>query len=359
MVKFDVVIGNPPYQEGDGGKRDDGTVSSSASPLYPDFVKSAITISDTQSLIVPARWVSGAGKGVKGFSKEMLESKTFKSFDYYIDSKNVFPNNDIMGGICHFVKDKTYHGPANITVVSESGVQNSRRLLDENNINVFIPFKELSQILKKVDCHSTLITDNISNMVSARKPYGLSTDFFDNPSKYSLPKLRQTKTNFDDIEVFGLEKGRRTSRFVHQKYPLPKGKDLVPFYKVLIPYAHGGGTLGTGKKVSLLGKPLVAPCNSASTETFLNVGSFENEIEAVNLSKYLKTKFLQTLVGVYKTTQHGTKKVYQSVPLQDFTEESDIDWSKSIAEIDQQLYVKYGLSEEEITFIETHVKEMD
>ncbi|WP_290003125.1 hypothetical protein [Faucicola atlantae] len=145
----------------------------------------------------------------------------------------------------------------------------------------------------------------------------------------------------------------RVSRFVPNDYPLPAGKESVDKYKIFASYAYGTGSFGEKGANLILGEPL-----QICTETFLQIGNFDTEFEAQSFIKYYKTKFFRAMVGILKVTQHSTT-TYGYVPLQDFTAESDIDWSQSIADIDQQLYQKYGLDQTEIDFIETKVKPMD
>ena len=219
---------------------------------------------------------------------------------------------------------------------------------------MFVPYVELADILWKVrTITANLEKDNMQKIVSVRKPYGLRTDFFRNQIKYNLPSVSTKKQNNDDIEIIGLDKGKRVSRFIPQNYPLPVGRGTVGRWKVFIPYAYGCGALGETIPSPILGSPI-----QICTETYLRIGSFKTEFEAESLLKYIKTKFFRVMVGILKTTQHSTT-TYRYVPLQNFTPQSDIDWNKSIAEIDQQLYKKYGLSEKEIAFIETKVRAME
>ena len=358
-MKFDVVIGNPPYQENDNGKREGGATNASASPLYHLFVESAIKVSSIQSLIIPARWITGAGKGLGKFSEDMIRSNAFKHFSYYANSKDIFPNNEITGGICCFVRDNEYNGKTNIESKFKSGSETSRRYFDEHNIGVFIPFSKLTDVITKVRTKEDLKRKNMQKIVSVLKPYGLRTDFFHNPNKYSLPNILDYKGEEDNIEIFGLDYGKRTSKFVPKDYPIPFGLDSVNKYKVFLPYAYGGdGILGESEAVTLLGQPLTGKPGQICTETYLNIGNFNTEFEANSLLKYIKTKFFRVLVGILKSTQHATR-TFRLVPIQDFTSNSDIDWTKSISEIGQQLYKKYGLTQEEIDFIESNVKEME
>lgn len=354
-MKFDVVVGNPPYQENDNGRREDGTANASASPLYDKFFYLAEKLSrETVSLIFPARWLTGAGKGLGDFSKKLLASKNVKSLSLFLDSSKVFANTDIKGGVLYLIYDQSYEGQATITLIEKNGSKStSVGYLNSSNSGVFIPFPELVSIYEKVSSVDNLEAKSMQKIVSSRKPYGLTTDFFKNPSKYGLPPISMEKESGDDIEIIGLEKMKRVSKFVPQEYPLPSGNDLVSNYKVFSPYAYGSGSFGEIAGTLILGRP-----NQISTETFLVIGPCDTEYEAKGILSYYKTKFFRAMIGILKSTQHSTT-AFRFVPLQNFTQNSDIDWSRPISEIDQQLYKKYGLSKEEIDFIETKVKAME
>ena len=228
--------------------------------------------------------------------------------------------------------------------------------MDSENIGIFVPFTELLTVLGKVKTKTIdLENNNIQKIVSVRKPYGLSTDFLKNQSKYGLPSVQDSKQKDDDIEVLGLgNKNKRISRWVPANYPLPAGRGAVHCWKVFVPKAYGAGAIGEVIPTPILGTPI-----QVSTETYLRIGKFKTQEEAEAMLKYLKSKFFRALVGILKTTQDAPNRVYSLVPLQNFTNNSDIDWSQSIAQIDQQLYKKYGLSEKEIAFIEEKVRAME
>lgn len=354
-MKFDVVIGNPPYQENDTSiQRESGAANASASPIYHLFINEAMKVSDVQCFVIPSRWAMGAGKGLKKFTEKMLNDQHIQSFSYFTDSKDVFPNNDIKGGICYFVRNKNYTGKAKVMIKDAESEEKTEKFLNEEGVGVFVPYIELADILGKVRIKTPeLEKENMQKIVSVLKPYGLRTDFFRNQIKYNLPSVSTKKQNDDDIEIIGLDKGKRASRFIPWDYPLPVGRDTVGRWKVFIPYAYGCGALGETIPSPILGSPI-----QICTETYLRVGSFKTEFEAESLLKYIKTKFFRVMVGILKTTQHSTT-TYRYVPLQNFTPQSDIDWSKSVAEIDQQLYRKYGLDKQEIDFIEEKVREME
>lgn len=355
-MKFDVVVGNPPYQLNDEGKRDDGVANASASPLYHYFFDLAQNVAtDKVNLIFPARWLNGAGKGLSSFSKKMLSDTHIKSLTLFKNSSKVFPNTEIKGGILYLTYDKCYEGKANITVIDNDDTVNTfSSYLNSEDTGVFIPYGELLTIYKKIALQVDLNKINMQNLVSVRKPFGLTTDFFKNPLKYNLPPVYSTKKSDDDLEIIGLEKLKRVSRFVPKKYPIPTGHNFINSWKVFVPYAYGSGTFGEIGPILLIGTP-----NQISTETFLAIGPFNTEFEARSMIKYFKTKFFRAMIGILKTTQHSTT-TYRFIPIQDFSEKNkDIDWTRTIQEIDQQLYNKYGLDEKEIIFIKNKVKDMN
>lgn len=174
-----------------------------------------------------------------------------------------------------------------------------------------------------------------------------------NASKFGLPAF-EDKPIANGYKIFGLDKrNKRTWKYIPQDYPLPKKSPCLDTYKVFIAEAYGCGAIGEVPSTPVLSTPA-----ELCTETFLEIGPLDSELEAANLIKYIKTKFFRCLVGIQKQTQHTTQKVYRFVPLQDFTSKSDIDWSKSINEIDSQLFKKYNLSSKEIDFINTNIQEI-
>jgi len=360
IMKFDAVVGNPPYQENDNGSRENGAANASASPLYHKFEELSENISIVQSLIMPARWTTGAGKGLGDFSDKMINDNHIKKFTMYTRSQAVFPNTRI-GKIAYYLRNEKYVGETQISVHAQDSDSKYKGELNTLNTGVFIPFKELVGALSKVMEKTDLKTENMQKIVSVLKPYGLRTDFFKNPSKYKLPGIFAERHNIDDIEIFGLENTKRTVKYLTHDYPIPRGLDMIDKYKVFAPYAFGDSQdrfIGDEGQVKVIGPAFVGEKGQIVTETFLQIGNFETEYEANALLKYYKTKFFRAFMAMVKTTQHSTT-AFWLIPLQNFTEKSDIDWTESISEVDQQLYVKYGLDEIEISFIEEKVKEMD
>lgn len=354
-MKFDVVVGNPPYQENDNGKRDDGSISASATPLYHYFFDLAKSISNERTcLIYPARWLYGSGKGLGKFNAKMLESKNIKSLTLFQESSKIFPNTDIKGGVLFTVFDKKYEGMADITVFDRENFKHSfESYLNTADSGIFIPFKEMVDIFKKVSKKTDLSSNSFQSIVSSRKPYGLSTNFFSNPSKYGLPPIMSERVSNDDLEIIGLEDSKRIKKYVNINYPIKTGTETIDKWKLFAGKAMGSGIFG--EKVPDL--PVGGP-GTIATETFIRIGAFDSKGEAEAVKKYFYTKFFRALLGIVKTTQDAPSRVYKFIPLQDFTVNSDIDWLKSISEVDQQLYKKYELSKSEINFIEEKVKEM-
>lgn len=355
-MKFDVVVGNPPYQENDNGKRDDGAANASASPLYHYFFDLAKKVSNGKiDLIFPARWLTGAGKGLGNFSKKMLNDTHIKSISIYKDSSKIFPNTEIKGGVLYLIYDKNYDGKTQVNFSDSDGKSSKYKgYLNSAESGVFIPYEELVSILKKIRAKEDLSTNSIQTIVSGRKPFGLTTDFFKNPSKYNFPPVHSLREDAMDIEIIGLEKSKRITKYVSKNYPISAGLKLINNWKVFAPYAYGSGAFGEAGPNLILGRP-----RQISTETFLAIGPFDTEFEANSFIKYFKTKFFRALVGILKTTQHSTT-TYRFVPKQNFTKSNkDIDWSASVNKIDEQLAIKYGLDNKEIELINTKVKAMD
>lgn len=342
-MKFDFVIGNPPYQEEDGGAQ------ASAKPVYHLFVESAKQITNKCfSIIMPARWYSG-GKGLDDFRDSMLTDTHLKVIHDYPLTGDVFPKVNIRGGVCIIVWDAEYDNTHELTsVYSHSGNNQilNKRALKIAGVDFFLRDYQATTIIQKIS--PSLSNNGLMAYISSRKPFGLSTDF---------PRDSRFHSTSDGITkpILCYSKGKKTGYVEYTDIPLHK--EWIDKWKVLTPYANNIGTELNDDNLNAF----VAEPNSICTETYLAIGAnLElSEVMAENLVKYLKTKFLRCLHCFAKNSQHATAKTYVFVPLQDFTSTSDIDWSKPIADIDQQLYKKYGLTPDEIKFIETHVKEME
>ena len=344
-MKFDYLIGNPAYQNETLGDNE-----GFAPPVYNKFLDEAYKVSDKVEMIHPARFLFNAGSTPKAWNKKMLNDEHFKVLSYEADSSKVFSNTDIKGGVVISYRD-------------------SKR--DFGAIEIFTPDVLLNHILKKVKNSPSF--NSISPIVITRTAYRLTKklheDFPNAASQLSKGHLFDMSSNIfvrlpqvffnekpnDDynyLEILGRENNSRTYKYIREDYV--RKTVNTDKYKVVMPKASGTGAFG-----EVISGPFVDVPGHGTTETFITIGIFDDEKEAENTLKYIKTKFCRCLLGVLKRTQEITPDKWQWVPMQNFTDNSDIDWSKSIPEIDQQLYRKYGLSEEEINFIETHVKEMN
>ena len=343
-MKFDFVIGNPPYQEMSKNKM--------TRSIYPDFVRSSQAIGQIVSLVMPARWMSGENgpyRETQYFIDEMLKGDHLQSFHLYPNSSDLFPNVDIKGGVCFFVWNRAYSCDRVNYTITENGAY--KKVLTSFRIaeNVIIRFPELISILEKTKAISTIY---LNTWVSSRNPFGFISDLF-TKNKEGVSRISEEKQQDDDYLVHGLLKNKRVIRYIPNS-ALKKNIHIAHSYKVFLPRANGSGVFGEVFSTPMIGTPMMI-----CTETFLQIGVFDNCTEAENLLKYVKTKYFRTMVGIKKTAVFNYKECFTFVPLQDFPAASDIDWSRSVAEIDRQLYAKYGLSAEEVAFIEEKIKPME
>lgn len=350
-MHFDIIIGNPPYQLADGG------AGASARPIYHLFIEQAIQMNpEYLSMIVPSRWMIG-GKGLDKFRKNMIEDRHIEKLFDFLDEKKCFSTTIITGGVCYFVWNRNFNGKCLITTNTLDGkIQHSKRYLDEGDAEIFIRSDFLISIKNKA---LSLREKTMDSIVSASKPYGFRAETMLNAEKFGLPKFSDRKNNCE-YEIIGLnEKKQRVWKFLPKDYPIPKISNSINSYKLFVSEADGAaGQIGNPVPARIIGKPLVAFPKQICTETFLEIGPFKTKEEAENIEKYLKTKFSRILIGIQKQTQHTTQKVYRFVPIQDFTLSSDIDWSQTVDDIDEQLFKKYSLSEEEINYIKENIQEM-
>ncbi len=327
-MKFNAIVGNPPYQKMDGG------AGASAIPVYNSFVNTAKEISECYiSIIMPSRWMTG-GRGLDDFRASMIsDTRIVKLYDYY-NASVCFSNVEIKGGICYFLWDRNYNGMCEVHTQSSNGsTQVSKRYMKDGEDNIFIRDSKLIEIKKQV---AMLKEEGFDTIVSSMKPYGLRGDFFKNPSKYGLPSIRKNKQD-GDITIIGLdEKLRRTKRYVPASYPLPQ-KDMLDKIKIFVPRNYGSGRMGDMPSNIEYAMPF-----EACTETFVQIGPFKSIEEAKNCEAYMRTKLFTILVGIRKQDQGAGKSVYKYAPLQDFS----VKWT------DEMLYKKYKLSETQIKYID-------
>ena len=338
---FDFVIGNPPYQE--------TLQNTSDKPVYNNFMDAVYQVADSVELITPARFLFDAGKTPKAWNEKMLSDPNLKVLSYEEDSSKVFQNTDIKGGVAI-----TYH--------------DTRRKFGP--IEHFTPYKELNMILSKVrqangfkSIMNIVVTSfayhytqklhddfpKAASQLSNGHAYDIKSNAFD-----KLPQVFFTSKPEDEneyVSILGRQNNERTYKYIRRDYV--NNVPNLDKYKLFIPKANGTGEFG-----EVLTLPEICEPGVGATESFVGIGLCDTLDEANNLMKYIKTKFLRAMLGIVKITQDLTPSKWEYVPLQDFTSNSDIDWSKSVHEIDLQLYRKYGLDEKEIAFIESHVKEM-
>lgn len=343
-MKFDVVVGNPPYQDSYIGE------NNQALPLYNYFYELAEKTSDIYCLISPARFLANQGGTPTLWNKKMLEDNFLKIVYYNPNSNDVFSGVSFKGGIVSILRNTNkYYG----------------------KIGIFIPYEELRSIFQKINLNE----DNVlSNLVYSPDSYKFSELMFEeNPvliertdkahqkavssnvfSRY--PEVfydENIELKFNTIKLIGREEGVRKNKLIDARYL--KNHENLYKWKVILAGANGKGLFG-----ETLSSPFVAEPGVAHNQTFVSIGNFSSEFEADSLLKYIKSKFFRCLLGIMKTTQNNqSKNTWSKIPVQNFTENSDIDWTKSISEIDQQLYKKYRLDENEITFIEEKVRAME
>ncbi len=322
-MKFDVIIGNPPYQLSTGGS------GVQATPLYNKFVEQAKKLNPRYlTMIVPARWYSG-GFGLDSFRDGMLKDNRLRRIVDYPEATDAFTGVQIKGGVMYFLWDRDYQGDVTVsTFRKDKIVSTARRPLLEHGSEIFVRYNEAINILHKV---WKFEEPTFEKIVSQQKPFGFSTTF----------KGRDKKISDTEVIIYGSKGTGYVSPI-----EITANKDLIDKWKVLIAAAGSGSDKFPH---SILGKPFVPPLHSASTETYVAIGPFDSKQEAENAKKYVSTQFFRFLVMLRKPTQHALRKVYSYVPIQEFTEE----WT------DEKLYKKYDITEAEIEFIDSMIRPME
>ena len=323
-MKFDVIIGNPPYQLNDGGGRD-----SAAIPLYDKFVQKAKQLAPHfLIMIIPARWYTG-GRGLDDFRDNMISDTRLKVIHDYPETDDCFPGLNIRGGVCYFLWDSLYHGDCTIINHIKGKMIEMKRPLKEANIPLLIRYNQSISIMKKVLKFKEV---SLGKYVSTSKPFGMRSNFSDFTSI-------QTEMHSVKLYRFG-ENG-----YVAKKI-IVKNEKLIDRYKVLVSKASPGGD---EYPHSIVSQPIVSEPNSVCTETYLVIKDVDSRIEAENLVSYIKTRFFRFMMSLVKNTQNISKASYTFVPLQDFSHP----WT------DEILYRKYKLSSDEIAFIESMIRPME
>ena len=344
-MKFDVVIGNPPYNDESVGS------STSAPPIYHKFIDEVYPLAEKVVLITPARFLFNAGATGTEWNKKMLNNEKIKVSYYIQDSSKVFSNTTITGGVAITIKDDTKN---------------------YGKIGEFIAFDELKTIIEKVwKSHDK----SLDTEIRVQSKFNLEQLYLDYPQYKNLIGSggldKRVRANaFEKIPLFveetqddnyykmlGLVKSNRCYRYINKKYILDD--EYIEKFKVFVPESNGASGMLGDESARIISKPELGISGMGVTQTFIAIGALDTIQEANNLLKYIKSKFCRVLLGALKVTQRNNAQTWAKVPLQDFTKDSDIDWTQSVADIDRQLYQKYDLSPEEIAFIETHVREMD
>ena len=347
-MKFNAIVGNPPYQEEGENTR--------KAPIYHLFYDVAFKLAPIVTLITPGRFLFKAGQTPMEWMEKMLSDTHFKVIRYFQKSNIIFPNVDIKGGVAIGLRD----------VNREFGA-----------IKFFSEFPELVSILSKVSHHVSFVSGEFAEMVSSQGIYRFSEYALTNIPRISqiqgkgtaakitsnafenLPEIfvqSEQECGNNGVRIMGRVKGFRQIRWINSQYL--QTCEYLNYYNVFVPEANGTGAIGEVLSTPVIGVPVIGVPVIGHTDTFLSIGKFASAEEASACLKYVKSKFARCLLGTLKATQHNPKDAWTNVPMQDFTSNSDIDWSKSIPGIDMQLYAKYELSDEEISFIESMIKPM-
>lgn len=316
-MKFDVIISNPPYQLDDGGAQ------ASAMPIYNLFVEKSKMLNPRYiSMIIPSRWFSG-GKNLDGFRDSMLNDDQLCELHDFWNASDCFPGVEIKGGVCYFLWQKGHHGNCKVVTHNNEKIASSMaRPLLEKNCNVFIRQNEAIGILHKVQ---SLNEKSFSMVVHPAMTFGFRT-FFEN--------FGNEKFN-GSVKIYAKQK----QGYINPEI-IERGKEYIGKWKIYIPEA-----IGSGDTRNDVIKPIIGEPNTICTETYIMNGPWESEEEAKNVCSYINTKFFHFMLGLKKITQHTTIKVYEFVPIQDFSKP----WT------DEELYKKYELTQNEINYIESSV----
>ncbi len=360
-MKFDAVVGNPPYQESTNGYN-------RQEPIYQYFYDSAESISEKYCIISPARFLFNAGLTKKEWNLKMLNHPNLRVIYYNSKSNELFQNTEIKGGVAVILFDKnkvfgaiknfipnddlrkiSSHFADSPSTNLSSIIFGGRSDLKFNSEFIKVYPNSIADRLKQIQIKHPEVTELGPNEEYELKsstlevlPYIFINDIPSNPKEY--------------YRILGLVNGKRAWRWIEKKHMQPRypNDNNIENWKVFIPESNGSGSFGESLSTPTIGEP-----SDSSTPTFISIGNFSTKVEAKNASNYIKTKLVRCLLSILKITQHNPKSNWSYIPIQDFTNKSDIDWSKSISEIDQQLYKKYQLSAEEIEFIEQNVQHMD
>lgn len=335
-MQFDIIIGNPPYQLSDGS----GASTDAAMPIYNKFVLQAIKMQPHYlCMIIPSRWMVG-GRGLNKFRCEMLNDKRIKYLYDFENAKEIFPGIHLDGGVCYFLWDKKYDGKTNYIFKSNDGTINkSEQYLKNDFFDYVIRDTRILSILDK-----TQDENRFSEIVSTTRPYGIRKYLFNSPERYpqSNLKYKPFKNSLKIYGVKGIKGGAKRKIGYISPETVIRGNNSIAKYKLFFTTSYSTNAIEPPETI-------VAKPNEVCTETFLLVGYFETEKEQQNCLSYMQTNFFKVLLYFGKGTMQVTKNVFSLIPLQNFDEE----WT------DKKLYAKYGLTDEEINFIESIIRPME
>lgn len=319
-MKFDVIVGNPPYQLDTGG------VGAQATPIYQKFIETAMELNPRYlSMIIPSRWFAG-GMGLNDFRVKMLSDKRLKVLVDHPNAEDCFPGVEIKGGVCYFLWDSKYNGECEvISMYGGEEVSRAKRSLGEHE--VFIRFNESIDIIKKIKVKNE---DTLDKKISSVDPFKFPTNF----KEFKKNEFKGGVKIYTRGEIGWIDKAK-----------IKNNNNLVNKYKVLLSQAYGAGSSFPHQ---ITGKPLIAVPNSCCTFTYLIIDVFDDKKKAQNFEKYIKTRFFRFLVSLKKNTQHLSKDRFSFVP--------DIEMSQEWT--DEKLFKRYGITEKEQEFIKSIVREM-
>ena len=337
QMKFDAVVGNPPYQEETGG------AGRQAKPIYNYFVEQAKKLDANYiSMITPSRWFSG-GMGLDSFRDNMINDNSLVKIIDFINAKDCFPQISISGGVNYFLWNKNYNGPCVVKNIYDGKIVEATRYTNE--FEQFVRYNNAVSVLHKIIGYSNF--ESIAKIISPLMPFGLSTNY----------RGRSEKSDTDTLTLYSSE----NITYINPS-EITKGNEYINKYKIMMSKmsAEHAGEPDKNGKFSIFTKSMkVLLPNEVCTHSYFLIGAYSNLKETENTLNYLKTKFVRFVIMTTLSAVNLSKLVFGNVPIQNFTSGSDIDWSKSIPEIDEQLYTKYNLSEDEIAFIEEKIKPMD
>lgn len=348
-MKFDAIVGNPPYQNNISSSDKNSSLSKQ---MFPAFIQQSILLgAEYISLITPSRWFTADAQD-KSFIKlrEFIKDghQHFYSIFHYPNNKDIFDGVEIAGGINYFLYQQSHNGNVLFHECTNDKKNCTSRPLFENELDIILSMNSFVSILNKVRTSKNFTS--MMTITQGRNAFGIVG------KDSELKKISFDKT-FEG--AYELRCAHEEIRYT-EKSNIIKNMDIANKWKVFTSKGNGGaGILNNEKPVAIIGKAYIGKPQSVCTDSLIPIGCFDTEIEAVNLQKYMKTKFFRFMIGILKVSQNIYQNVYRFVPLLDFTEKSEINWKLSTSEIDQQLYKLYNLYEDEIYMIDSMVKEMD